>query len=102
MREVQFLDDAQILAAADGGRGRAPFADAIHGEYGGLGKPRGIKRARGVAQMVLGEQQAITPVEIGGKLLQLAADQVFLEQLFAQPQRHRDRKRRKTARRKAT
>ena len=33
--------------------------------------------------------------------LQLAADQVFLEQLFAQPQRHRDRKGGKAARRKA-
>src|SRR6516165_4454927 len=35
--------------------------------------------------MVLGEQEAALPIEVGRELLQFAADEVLLEQLLAQP-----------------
>src|SRR6516165_8073913 len=43
--------------------------------------------------MVLGEQEAALPIEVGRELLQFAADEVLLEQLLAKPDRdcHRER-----------
>ena len=48
--------------------------------------------------MMLAEQQ-LADIEILGELLQFVAQQVFLEQLFLQPQRNRHLERAKAARR---
>src|SRR5262245_59348521 len=42
-----------------------------------------------MAHVVLSEEKPVLPIEVGRKLLQLAADDVLLEQLLAQPERDR-------------
>jgi hypothetical protein len=49
--------------------------------------------------MMLREQQFVLPVELRRELLQLAAQQVFLKQLLADPERNRRGERAKTTRR---
>ncbi len=61
MREVDFLEDFQRVAAPDGQRGGGPFADAVHGQHGGLLEGRGEEGAGGMAQVVLGEAQPAVP-----------------------------------------
>src|SRR5262249_53576371 len=67
--EVQFLEYLQLLTAADCCRRGAPLADAVHREHRCLQEWRGVKRAGSVAQVMLGEQQAVSPVEFGRKPL---------------------------------
>ena len=73
MREVYFLDDFEMVAAADGGRRRRPFADAVHRQYHRLFERRWIECARRVALVVLGEEQALFPIEFGRQAPQLIA-----------------------------
>jgi hypothetical protein len=76
------------LTLAEAERGRRPFADAVHAEDRGLFERRREERRRGVALVMLAEQQALLPVEVGLPLLHLVAQQRLLEQLLLQPQRH--------------
>src|SRR5262249_33324098 len=69
VREVQLLEDVQLLTAADCCRRSTPLADAVHREHRRLGKRRGIKRAGSVAQVMFGEQQTVPPVKFGRKRL---------------------------------
>jgi len=54
-----------------------------------------------VTQVVVGEQQALFGSVSPGNAPQLAAEQIFEEQLFAQPDRHRHAERLESARRKS-
>src|SRR5262249_40410195 len=63
-------------------------------------KGRGIEGARGMAQMMLGEQQLLRRLPFGVDLAQFFAEQAFLEQLLLQPDRHRHAEGGKAARRK--
>ena len=97
---MQLLLDLQFLAAPDCRRARAPFADAVHSQHRGVLEWRSVKSAGRVAQVVLGEQKLVLPVELGRQLLQVLADDVLLKQFFADPHRDRHRERAKTTRRK--
>ena len=92
VREMDFLENFQAVAAADGSRGGGPFAHAVHGQHQGFVKRRWKESAGRMAQVMLGKQQAVDPVHPGFELLQLLRQQVFLEQLLAQPQRYRHAK----------
>ena len=91
--------DLQVAAGADRTRRRAPFADAVHRQHRRIGKWRGEERACGVAEMMLGEQQLVLPVEVRREFLQLAPQQILLKQLLANPDRDRRRERAEAARR---
>ena len=89
MREMQFLEYLQPVAIAGRDRGGRPLADAVHRQHGGFGERRRKKGRRGVALVMLAEQQPAPPVEIrieGGEAI---AQQAFLEQLLLQPDRYR-------------
>ena len=57
MREMNFLKDLQLAAVADRGRGRRPFADAVHGQHRRALERRGVERRGGMAEMMLAEQE---------------------------------------------
>src|SRR5262245_59709779 len=97
---MQLAGDRELLATADCGRGRAPFADPVHREHCRLLIGRGIEGARRMAHVVLGEEKLVLPVEVRRKFLQLAADDVLLKQLLAQPERDGQCERLIAARRK--
>ena len=101
MREMQLLEQRELVAAADRGRRRAPFADAVHGEHHRILERRGIERARRVAHVMLGEQEPVRAVEIRIDVLEPAQQHVLLEQLFPDPDRDRHRERSEAARREA-
>ena len=69
MRKMDLLEDLEPVAVADRRRRRRPFADAVHGQHGGVLERRGIEGRRRVAQMMLAEQQ-LADVEILGEFLQ--------------------------------
>jgi hypothetical protein len=79
MRELDLLVDREVLPIADSCRCRGPFPYAVEGEDDRLLKPRRIERRGSVAQVVLAESQAIIPIEIGLKRLELASKQRFLK-----------------------
>src|SRR5256885_16538620 len=85
MREMDLLVHLEFPPFALRHRSRGPFADPVHGEYGGAFKGRGIKRARRVAKMVLGEEQALLPVDAALQVLQLLQDRAALEELVLHP-----------------
>src|SRR5438034_739245 len=89
MREVDLARHRDVVALPLAKRRRRPFADAVHRENDSLAEGRGIERARRVALMVLREKQPGLPVEILHPALELAFDQVLLEQFLLEPQRHR-------------
>ncbi len=41
MREMDLLEDLELVAVADRGRGRGPFADAVHGQHRRLSNGEG-------------------------------------------------------------
>src|SRR3990172_7863991 len=63
VREMNFLEQRDLVALALHYRGRGPLADAIHGENERILEWRRIERRGGVRQVVLGEQQLSTGVE---------------------------------------
>jgi hypothetical protein len=67
-------------------RGR-PLADAVHREDCRLVEGRCEKRRRGMALMVLREQQTPLGVEPAVEPPQLIAQQALLKQFFLEPQR---------------
>ena len=85
MREMDLLVHLEFPPFALRHRGRGPFADPVHGEYGSALKGRGIKRARRVAEMVLGEDEALLPVDAALQILQLLQDRAALEELVLHP-----------------
>ena len=99
MREVEFLEDGEVVAAAEADRHRRPLPDPVHGQDGGFLERRGEKRRGGVTLVMLGEEELAVPVAVARKLLQLVVQQPLLEQLFAQPQRDRHPERAKAVRR---
>ena len=88
MREVDLLEDFELVAVANSGRRRRPFADAVHGEHRRILIRRGVERRSRVAQMMLAEQKLLA-VELGRERLQLVGEQALLEQLLLQPERDR-------------
>ena len=89
MREVQLLQHLQAVAAADPDAGGRPLADAVDGQHRGFLERRGEERARGVALMVLGEQELLLDVRAGAAGDQMLAQQALLEQLLLEPHRQR-------------
>ncbi len=88
MGEMNLLPHFQAAARAVGNRRRRPFSDAVDRQDGRVVEGRGIECTGGMALVVLGEEDAILPVEAGTDLEQLLAEQILLEKLFAQPNRH--------------
>ena len=84
MRKMDFLENFEAIAVADGRRGRGPFTDAVHGEHGRVIERRRIKGGSRVAEMMLAKQQPAL-VEIPGEFFELIAQQAFLKQLLPQP-----------------
>src|SRR5690606_18521303 len=80
-------------------RRRRPLADAVHRQHGGAIERRRVKGARGVAQVMLGEQQLLPPVDVVVEPLELAHEQAFLEQLLLEPYGQRGLERCEAARR---
>ena len=54
-----------------------------------------------MAQMVLGEEQPLVPVEVGRELFSSCAGDCFWNSFSLEPQRHRHAKRREAARRES-
>ena len=92
---MDLLGHLQMVAAAEADRGRGPFADPVHGQHHRLLERRGEEGARGMALMMLGEQQPVRPIEVGSVSLELPAQQVLLEQLLLEPERDGHAERRK-------
>ena len=89
MGEMDLLDDLEPVVAPERERAGRPLSDAVQRQYRGRGVRRRKKGAGGVAQMMLAEDQALVPVEVGPVLLQLVLQQVLQEQLLPQPDRDR-------------
>ena len=92
--KMNLADDGKVLAAAERRRCRGPFAHAIHRQDQRLLEGRRIESAGGMAQVMLGKQEALRPIHVAGKPLQFFDQQGALEQFLAQPERHRHAKRR--------
>ena len=97
VREVDLLEQAQAIAAAEAEGAGRPLPHAVEGEDGGAGEGRGEERAGGVRLVVLGEED---PAGLAGAgLAQLALDLGRDPQLLAQPDRHRLQERPQSPRR---
>src|SRR3546814_4506991 len=88
MREVQLRVYFQPVAITDAERGRAPFANPVHGEHGRPIEGRGEERACRVRLMMLGEKQRFLPAAAAGQLAKLVPKSGLLEHLFLDPQRN--------------
>ena len=99
MREVDLARELEAIAAADAGRGRRPFADAVEREYRGFLERGGKEGGGRVALVMVGKEQAGIPVDVGVELGQVLPQQPFLEQLLLEPERNRHAERAKAARR---
>src|SRR5271170_3980366 len=64
VREMDFLDDLQLVTTAERYGSRGPFAYTIHRQDQRVFKWRRIKCAGSVALVVLGKQQPLFPVEL--------------------------------------
>src|SRR5262249_20995951 len=85
MRKMDFPQDREVVSASQrGGRG-GPLADAVHGEDQRFVERGGEERARGVAEMVFGEEEALLPVEAVAIVFQGFAKQTLLKELFPDP-----------------
>ena len=82
VREMDFLRHLELVAASNRGRGRGPFADAVHRQHGGFLERRRKKSGSGVALMVLAKQEPVFPIEVGRECLELVAQELLLEQLL--------------------
>ena len=82
--KVQFLEDLEMIAAADAGGRRGPLPHSVHGEHRRLGKGRSEKSRGRVALMMLGKQQPFD-IGAGAELLELVAQENFLKQLLLEP-----------------
>ena len=100
MRELDLLHHAQLAPAPERDGSGGPLADAVHGEHRGALERRRVVRARRVAEMVLGEQQPLVPVDAALDGFQLLQERAALEQLVLHPHRQRGAERREAARRK--
>jgi hypothetical protein len=96
--EMQFPQHLDAVLAAERGRGGGGFADAVEGEDQRPPERGREERARRMAQVVLAEAQARS-VELPD-LAQFARQQVLLEELLAQPDRHRHAELAEAARRR--
>src|SRR5262249_25653820 len=83
--KVDFLLDLELVTVADPCRGRRPLADAVKREDRSWLKRRGIESGSRMTKMVLRERKPLVPVEIRFERFQLAGEQRFEEELFAQP-----------------
>ena len=99
MRKMDLLVDRQIVTLADRKRRGRPFANAVHRQHRRLFKGRGEECGSGVAQVMLGKQQPLFPVDfLAEMILQRVTDDGFLEELFFEPYRKRRHKAAKPAR----
>ena len=85
MREMDLAVDVDRIAVAQAGRGRRPFADAVHGEDRRGLEGRGIEGAGGVRLVMLGEHQLAGDVDAGHVARQVVAQHLALEELLARP-----------------
>ncbi len=94
VREHDLLVHLEPVAAAHADARGRPLADPVDGQHRGRLERRGEERARRMALVMLGEQQAALDLfgveAVGlGQLLELLAQQALLEQLLLEPHRHR-------------
>src|SRR5262249_5301597 len=94
MREANLVREDDLVAFAVAVSGGAPFADAVHGDDGGLVEGRWKERAGGVRLVMVGEDVAAL-VLAAESLIHLARQM----QLFLQPHRQRHAERAITRRR---
>jgi hypothetical protein len=86
VREVDLANDLEILAVAERKRGRRPLAHTVHRQDRGALERRGIERARRMAEMVLGEEQLLAPVDaVAERFGHVVHEQALLEELLAYP-----------------
>src|SRR5687767_9924009 len=82
MRKLQVLSQLDLVAAAHAPGGRAPFANAIQGEDGGLGKGAGKERARRMTFVMIRKQEPTLELPIHA-----VSDIAAREQLVLEPNR---------------
>src|SRR5262249_51280697 len=89
VREVDLLHGGQLAATPERDGGGGPLADPVHREHHRFGERRSEERAGRVAQVMLAEEYARAPVDVGRESPQLPHQVRLLEQLLAAPHRHR-------------
>ena len=98
MRKVDLLSELEPIVRSETGRRGRPLAHPVHGQHGRLLEGRGEEGARGMALMVLGEEEPPPPVEGGDVRLERLREQELLKQLLPEPQRNRHGKGRESSR----
>src|ERR1700674_5284390 len=93
MRKVDLLEYFERVVAPQRERTGRPFPDTVQCQHRGRGIGRWKKRACGVTQMMLAENKALVPVEVGTVRCYFVRQIVFQKQLSAQPDwdRHPER-----------
>jgi hypothetical protein len=79
MREVDLLPHFEVMTAAEADGGGRPLADPVHGQHHRLLERRGKEGARGMALMVLGEEETPLPIEGGSIRFEPLLQQGLLE-----------------------
>src|SRR5262249_47591087 len=100
VRKVDLLRHLEPVAQAETDRGRRPFSDDVHGEDGGSFERRREEGARGVALVVLGEEEPFGVEPALAKARKLMLKEILLEQFLPQPEGDRHRERAEAPRRK--
>jgi len=96
MREVNLVQDLQVVAPAHRhGRG-APLSHAVHRQHRCFLERGREKRAGGVAEVVFREEQLAAPVQLAMGF-QFVLEQVPQKQFLLQPKRRRNPRDRKRA-----
>src|SRR5262249_32283171 len=96
---MDLLPQVDLMLPADPDARGSPFSDTVHRQDQRFLERRRIESARGVALMVLGEQQLSLPIKVGCLRHEPLAKQVLLEQFLLDPQRQSHAKRSKPTRR---
>src|SRR6266404_3643845 len=97
--KVDFLPQVDAMLPADPDSRGGPLSDTVHCEDQRFFEWRRIESTRGVALVVLGEQQLALPVKIRRSRFEPLAKKVLLEQLLLDPQRQSHAERSEPARR---
>ena len=85
MRKVKLLEHREFVTPAKGDRRRRPFADAVHSKDRSLGKAGRKECRRRMALVMFAEKEFFVPGKLFGEFPQFIAQQLLLEQFFAQP-----------------
>ena len=89
VREAQLAQDLDAVAPAVADRRGRPLADAVDRQDRRLLEGRGVERARGVREVVLGEEQFHLVDLVAREPREFLEQQPLEEQLLLDPDRHR-------------